>query len=148
MNLALDILTIAAVSVGAFFFLAGTVGLLRFPDALTRLHALTKADNLGLGLVVLGLLPLTGGLLGGLKLICVWLLALLASATLSQLIARVARTAAGRARGPWYKASCQPLSDERLAQVNGATREPEARSLARRLAQQRKRIAGSCAQEG
>ena len=42
---------------GAFFFLAGTVGLLRFPDSLTRLHALTKADNLGLGLIVLGLLP-------------------------------------------------------------------------------------------
>jgi multisubunit Na+/H+ antiporter MnhG subunit len=28
---------------GTFFFFAGTVGLLRFPDALTRLHALTKA---------------------------------------------------------------------------------------------------------
>ncbi len=56
MSLALDALTIIAVSAGAFFFLAGTVGLLRFPDALSRLHALTKADNLGLGLVVLGLL--------------------------------------------------------------------------------------------
>ena len=57
MSLARDLMTIAAVSAGAFFFLAGTVGLLRFPDTLTRLHALTKADNLGLGLVVLGLLP-------------------------------------------------------------------------------------------
>jgi len=34
-----------------FFFLAGTVGLLRFPDVHSRLHALTKADNLGLGLL-------------------------------------------------------------------------------------------------
>jgi multicomponent Na+:H+ antiporter subunit G len=57
MRLALDIFTIVAVSSGAFFFLAGTVGLLRFPDTLTRLHALTKADNLGLGLIMLGLLP-------------------------------------------------------------------------------------------
>ncbi len=56
MSLVLDALTIITVSAGAFFFLAGTVGLLRFPDALSRLHALTKADNLGLGLVVLGLL--------------------------------------------------------------------------------------------
>ena len=78
MSFALDILTITAVSAGAFFFLAGTVGLLRFPDALTRLHALTKADNLGLGLVVLGLLPQAGSLRGGLKLVCVWLLVLLA----------------------------------------------------------------------
>lgn len=31
------------------------VGLLRFPDTLTRLHALTTADNLRLRLVVLGL---------------------------------------------------------------------------------------------
>ena len=65
MSVALDIVTIAAVSAGAFFFLAGTVGLLRFPDTLTRLHALTKADNLGLGLVVLGLLPQAGSLRGG-----------------------------------------------------------------------------------
>ena len=65
MSVALDIVTITAVSAGAFFFLAGTVGLLRFPDTLTRLHALTKADNLGLGLVVLGLLPQAGSLRGG-----------------------------------------------------------------------------------
>ncbi len=93
MRLVLDLFTIVTVSAGVFFFLAGTVGLLRFPDALTRLHALTKADNLGLGLVVLGLLPRAPGLLGALKLIGIWLLVLLASATVSQLIARVARRA-------------------------------------------------------
>jgi multicomponent Na+:H+ antiporter subunit G len=91
MNLARDVMTIAAVSAGAFFFLAGTVGLLRFPDTLTRLHALTKADNLGLGLVVLGLLPQTASLRDGLKLVSIWLLGLLAGATVSQLIARTAR---------------------------------------------------------
>jgi multicomponent Na+:H+ antiporter subunit G len=91
MTLALDIFTVLSVSAGAFFFLAGTVGLLRFPDALTRLHALTKADNLGLGLVVLGLLPRAEGPLGALKLVAVWLLAQLAGATVTQLIARIAR---------------------------------------------------------
>jgi len=92
MSLMLDALTIITVSAGAFFFLAGTVGLLRFPDALSRLHALTKADNLGLGLVVLGLLFQVGGPLAALKLIGVWLLALLAGATVTQLIARTARS--------------------------------------------------------
>jgi multicomponent Na+:H+ antiporter subunit G len=91
MKLVLDIMTIVAISAGAFFFLAGTVGLLRFPDALTRLHALTKADNLGLGLVVLGLLPQAGSLRDGFKLVCVWLLVLIAGATVSQLIAYAAR---------------------------------------------------------
>jgi multicomponent Na+:H+ antiporter subunit G len=93
MSLLLDVWTVATVSAGLFFFLAGTIGLLRFPDTLTRLHALTKADNLGLGLVVLGLLPRVDGPLAALKLICVWLLVLLAGATASQLIARVARRA-------------------------------------------------------
>jgi multicomponent Na+:H+ antiporter subunit G len=90
MSVAVDIITIVAITAGAFFFLAGTVGLLRFPDTLTRLHALTKADNLGLGLVVLGLVPQAGSLRGGLKLLCVWALALLAGAMVSQLIAREA----------------------------------------------------------
>ena len=91
MSVALDIMTTAAICAGAFFFLAGTVGLLRFPDTLTRLHALTKADNLGLGLVVLGLLPRTTGLASALELLCVWLLVMLGSATTSQLIARAVR---------------------------------------------------------
>jgi multicomponent Na+:H+ antiporter subunit G len=91
MSIASDIITIAAVSAGAFFFLAGTVGLLRFPDTLTRLHALTKADNLGLGLVIAGLLPQADSLREGLKLVSIWLLGLLAGATVSQLIARTAR---------------------------------------------------------
>jgi multicomponent Na+:H+ antiporter subunit G len=91
MSAALDVLSIAAICAGGLFFLAGTVGLLRFPDTLTRLHALTKADNLALGLVVLGLLPRAGGLGGALKLVCVWLIVLLGSATVSQLIARAVR---------------------------------------------------------
>lgn len=90
MNAAIDIITVVAVTAGAFFFLAGTVGLLRFPDTLTRLHALTKADNLGLGLVVFGLSLQVDSALAALKLVVVWLLVLLASATVSQLIARAA----------------------------------------------------------
>ena len=89
MSTVLDLFTIAAVSAGAIFFLAGTVGLLRFPDPLTRLHALTKADNLGLGLIVLGLLPRVESLPSGFKLVLIWLLALLAGAVASQLIASV-----------------------------------------------------------
>lgn len=96
MNLARDIMTIACVSTGALFFLAGTVGLLRFPDTLTRLHALTKADNLGLGFVVLGLLPQAASLRDGLKLISIWMFALLAGATVSQLIARTVRRSGAR----------------------------------------------------
>mgnify|MGYP001133882688 FL=1 len=91
MSFALDLFTVIAVAAGVVFFLAGTVGLLRFPDSLTRLHALTKADNLGLGLIVLGLLPQAADGQDALKLVVIWLLTLLGSAAASQLIARVAR---------------------------------------------------------
>ncbi|CAH1662601.1 Cation:proton antiporter [Hyphomicrobiales bacterium] len=87
MTLLADAFTVITVAAGALLFLAGTIGLLRFPDTLSRLHALSKADNLGLGLIVLGLLPQAGSLSGGLKLVCVWLLAQLSAATASQLIA-------------------------------------------------------------
>jgi multicomponent Na+:H+ antiporter subunit G len=97
MNIFADTFTVLAITVGVFFFLAGTVGLLRFPDPLTRLHALTKADNLGLGLVVLGLLPQADAPLGALKLIAVWLLVQLAGATVAQLIAREARRGVSQA---------------------------------------------------
>ena len=95
MSIAIDIFTVVAICAGAAFFMAGSVGLLRFPDSLTRLHALTKADNLGLGLIVLGLLPRADSLLGGLKLVAVWVLLQLASATVAQLIAHALRR-----RGP------------------------------------------------
>jgi multicomponent Na+:H+ antiporter subunit G len=91
MTVALNIFTVFAVSAGTFFFLAGTIGLLRFPDTLTRLHALTKADNVGLGLVVFGLLPLVQWPFGALKLISVWLLVQLSGSIISQLIAVVVR---------------------------------------------------------
>ena len=78
---------------GIAFFVAGTVALLRFPDLYTRLHALTKADNLGLGLVAAGLAVHSGSLAVAVKLLLIWLLVMLASASVSHLIARTARLA-------------------------------------------------------
>lgn len=86
-----ELLSAACLIAGAFFFLAGTVALLRFPDVYTRLHALSKADNLGLGFTVLGLLLRADDGASALKLILVWLLVLVASAVVGFLIARRAR---------------------------------------------------------
>jgi multicomponent Na+:H+ antiporter subunit G len=84
----LEVLAGALLVAGVFFYLAGTVGLLRFPDALSRLHALTKADNAGLLLVCLGLGLLSGSALVAALLLLVWLLALLAATVSAHLIAR------------------------------------------------------------
>ena len=81
------------ITLGLVFFVAGTIGLLRFPDLYTRLHALTKADNLGLGLVVAGLALHANSVLVVLKLLFIWLVVMLASASVSHLIARTAHTA-------------------------------------------------------
>jgi multicomponent Na+:H+ antiporter subunit G len=94
----LDALVLMLLLVGAFFFLAGTVGLLRFPDALSRLHALTKADNLGLGFIVLALAIDAASFVVALKLFAIWLLVLLASSSACYLIAghvRVSQAADG-----------------------------------------------------
>jgi multicomponent Na+:H+ antiporter subunit G len=85
-----DAITILLVACGAFFFLAGTVGLLRFPDVFTRLHALAKADNLGLGLVVFALMLQADAWSVRFKLLLIWLLVLGATATTCQIIARAA----------------------------------------------------------
>lgn len=73
---------------GCAFFAAGTIGLLRFPSLHTRLHALTKADNLGLGLIMAGLIIQSGSAAVAAKLVAIWALALLASATSGHLLAR------------------------------------------------------------
>lgn len=86
-----DLLTVALVLAGAFFFVSGTLGLLRFPDVYTRLHALTKADNLGLGLVLAGLALQAPSVAAVMKLLLVWLLIMLAGAGSAHLVARAAR---------------------------------------------------------
>jgi len=84
----IDFLSSLLVAGGLVFFTAGTVGILRFPDIYTRLHALTKADNLGLGLVVAGLALRAPHAAYLVKLILIWVLVLIASATACYLLAQ------------------------------------------------------------
>jgi len=105
MTIVLEAISALLLIAGAFFYLAGTVGLLRFPDVYTRLHALTKADNLGLGCVVLGLALQAQSLSVALKLLLIWPLVLIASATVSYAIARRADTLG---IAPWTRKTKQP----------------------------------------
>lgn len=75
---------------GVAFFAAGTLGLLRFPDVYTRLHALTKADNLGLGFTALAVAVADGSPAMALRALLVWLLTMLAGATVCHLLAQAA----------------------------------------------------------
>lgn len=73
---------------GGFFFVAGTAGLVRFPDVYSRLHAVTKADTLGLGLIIIGLSFRADSLQSVAVMILIWLLVLASSATACQILAR------------------------------------------------------------
>jgi multicomponent Na+:H+ antiporter subunit G len=92
-----DVLSAVLIITGVAFYLAGSIGLLRLPDLYSRLHALTKADNLGLGLLTAGLALQSPDLFTVAKLLLIWLAILAASATSANLIARHARR---RENGP------------------------------------------------
>lgn len=96
MSLVSNLFTIVFVSLGLVFFVAGVLGLMRLPDPLSRLHALSKADNLGLGLVILGLLPQATWPFGALKLIALWVLAVIGGSIGGQLLAATQYAAADR----------------------------------------------------
>lgn len=87
----LDYVVVTLLGLAVLFFFAGTIGLLRFPDVYSRLHALTKADNLGLGLAVVALMIHSMSAAVSLRLFLTWALVLISSATTSHLIARAAR---------------------------------------------------------
>jgi multicomponent Na+:H+ antiporter subunit G len=88
--LVLDLLSLALVFTGTAFFIAGTAGLVRFPDLFTSLHALSKADNLGLGLVVMGLVIRVDDFGDAFKLLLIWVMAMFSASTTCHLIARKA----------------------------------------------------------
>jgi multicomponent Na+:H+ antiporter subunit G len=83
-----DVISTLLIIAGLIFFIAGTAGLLRFPDVFSRLHALTKADNLGLGLVIGGLALQADDFTQIFKLLVIWVLVLIAGAAASHLVAQ------------------------------------------------------------
>ncbi len=68
----------------------GALGLVRFPDALSRLNAVSKAACAGLGFTVLGLLLRADSVFAALKLLFIWGIVLVACATSVQLVGRSA----------------------------------------------------------
>ena len=84
----INLLAGAFIIAGLLFFLAGTVGLLRFPDIYSRLHAVTKADNAGLGLLAVGIALLAGTWRLVLLIALLWMVAVVASSVACHLVAR------------------------------------------------------------
>lgn len=64
-----DIIAVLMILGGAFFLLVASIGIVRFPDFYTRLHAMGKGDTLGIILILLGLCVYEGFTLNSAKLL-------------------------------------------------------------------------------
>ncbi|AKL96776.1 multisubunit sodium/proton antiporter, MrpG subunit [Clostridium aceticum] len=88
MELFVDIIMILLIIGGCFFLLVGTLGLIRMPDAFCRMHATTKSDTLGAGLILLALMIHEGLSLTAVKLVIVIGFIWVTSPTAAHIIAK------------------------------------------------------------
>jgi len=88
----LNLLTVVLTLAGLFFFLATTVGILRFPDFYARMHAAGKGDTLSSILLLTGFAVYNlhhfsvGGLLVTLKVLLIAVFIFMASPTATHAI--------------------------------------------------------------
>lgn len=87
-NIALEIIAILFLLGGAFFFLVGTIGLIRMPDVFCRMHATTKCDTLGAGMILVGLMIFYGFSVITLKLLLILIFIWLTNPTAAHIIAK------------------------------------------------------------
>ena len=102
MEIVLDGLSWLLIAGGGVLTVIGAVGLLRFPDFFTRLHAASLTDTGGLGLLVLGLLLQAGPTQVGLKLVLVMLFLLYTGPVATHALAKAAL---GRGLQPWRRSA-------------------------------------------
>ena len=77
---------------GVFFLFMGALGLIRFPDLYTRMHAAGKCDTLGSLLVLAGLASHQGLALSSVKILVIALFIFFTSPTAAHAISRAAHT--------------------------------------------------------
>lgn len=66
----------------------GTLGLFKFPDPYTRMHAVSMGDTLGVGLIGLGLLLLSPNWVLRIKLVVILFLFWIINPTMTHLVAK------------------------------------------------------------
>ncbi|MCG8315000.1 MAG: monovalent cation/H(+) antiporter subunit G [Pseudomonadales bacterium] len=87
----LDIVSSILLIAGVFFGLSGAIGLFRFPDFFTRVHAASVTDSLATLLIICGLLLQTSFDLNTAKLIFILAFLMITSPTASHALAKSAR---------------------------------------------------------
>ena len=86
----IDVVASLAVVAGAALAALGGLGLLRFPDAFTRMHAASVSETLGLGLLVLGMVLQAGFTLVAVKLLIIFFMLMIVAPVSTHALARAA----------------------------------------------------------
>jgi multicomponent Na+:H+ antiporter subunit G len=87
----LDVVSGLLLAAGSLFLLSGGVGLLRFPDFYTRIHAAGLTDPAGAALILLGLLLRVDTWETAVRLLIILLVLALTSPTATHILAHAAR---------------------------------------------------------
>lgn len=90
MQLILDIIIMSLLFLGVFFFFVGALGLIRMPDVFCRMHATTKCDTMGAGLVFVALIIWQGMNFVSLNILVILVFIWLTSPTAAHFIAKSA----------------------------------------------------------
>ena len=83
---------------GAVLVVVGAIGMLRFPDVYTRIHAASITDTGGASLMLLGLCLVSGLTMVTLKLAIVWVFIMLSSPAAAHALANAAYSSG---HAPW-----------------------------------------------
>lgn len=98
MALVVDILSWACLMGGVFFFLVGSLGVLRLPDFWLRLHSASVCDSGGMILIILGLCLQAGFSLVTVKLIAIGIFLFITGPTATHAVANAALVTGWRPR--------------------------------------------------
>jgi len=102
---------------GTFFVVSSSIGIVRFPDIYTRLHAATKASTLGLAGILLGMfifLYIQHNIISG-KLLLALFFILLTNPVSGHMISRAA-----------HRAGVKPLTKNRKDELANAMKQNKA----------------------
>lgn len=86
-----NVCSVVLIMLGSFLLVSGSVGLLRFPDFYTRMHAAGITDTLAAIFIIFGLMLISGWNLNILKLSMILLFILFTGPTANHALAKAAQ---------------------------------------------------------
>ena len=108
MDIIVNLISALCLLLGSFLCLSGGIGIIRFPDFYTRMHAVGVTDTLGAGMILIGLMLQTTEGLVVLKLLLILVMTIFISPVASHALAKAA-----------FRNDLAPLSDSN--EKNGGT---------------------------